>query len=58
MLYRITLAVDVEADSLSDASNGAAAPVHKELAERARRAGLSSDASQVTRCEVVEAVKL
>lgn len=59
MLYRITLAVDVEADSLSEASNAAAAPVQKALAERARTMSVvANDVAHVTRCEVTQAVVL
>lgn len=58
MLYRITLAVDVEADSLTEATNAANAPLVKEIADRMRRAGLNSESSHVTRSEVTAGEKL
>lgn len=53
MLYRVTLAVDVEAGTITDA----AAAAHKAIADAKRNVGVQ-DAAHVTRCEVTEAVRL
>ena len=53
MLYRVTLAVDVEAGNINDASAAAA----KAVTDARQRGGIAEGA-HVTRCEVTEAVKL
>lgn len=53
MLYRITLAVDVEAASVDDAISTA----RKAVSDARQRASVAEHSS-VTRCEVTEATKL
>lgn len=50
MLYRVTLAVDVEAGTITEAASAA----HKAVADAKRNVGVQ-DAAHVTRCEVVKA---
>ena len=58
MLYRVLLEVYVEADSLTDASNAANAPIVKDMADRARRMGVGMDTAHPTRSEVTHAERL
>lgn len=54
MLYRVTLAVDVEAATIQDASHAA----QKAVSESAQRGTAQQGAAHVTRCEVTGASKL
>ena len=53
MLYRITVAVDVEAPSLDDAAKAA-----QKAVTSSRQVATNTDHAQLTRCEVTQAVKL
>lgn len=53
MLYRVTLAVDVEAGTITEA----AAAAHKAVAD-SQRVGGQQGGAHVTRCEVEQAKKV
>lgn len=53
MLYRITVAVDVEAPSLEDAAKAA-----QKAVTNSRQASSLAEHTQLTRCEVTTAVRL